>query len=676
MSTGTARAGSPQAGSPRSGSPRTADRPGVGPEVLVAVLSVALLVTIAVLAVTSGVAAPLIGDPGAAVRWGQPVVRVVHDVSAALSVGTLVLAACVLPRGDAFHRALRVALPASITWAVAALTGMVVGAAQFFGTPLATPGFGSLMSQWVAEVDGGRQALIGVVLAAVLATVVAAVRTPVGAGVAAVTGIVALVPVALGGHSGSAASHDLATTSLWLHLVGVCVWFGGLLALGLLSGSLGRSLPPVAARFSTLAGWGFALVAGSGVANAWTRIGTPSALLSTYGALVTGKAAAVVLLGVAGWWHRRSVVAALSGGASGRRPFWRLVGAELVVMGVATGLAVALARTRTPVPEAGPAVPTPAQFWTGEPLPEPLTGARLFTEVSPDILWLVVAGAAALVYVRGVLVLRRRGDRWPAHRTGLWLLGCAVLAYVTSGGPATYGRLLFSAHMVQHMTLAMLVPALLVFGAPVTLAARALRRRRDSSRGPREWLLGLVESRPAQIVAHPVVAAALFTGSMIAFYFTPLFGVALRTHVGHELMMVHFLATGYLFAQGLVGIDPGPSRPAYPFRLVILFATMVFHAFFGMALTGGEVLLQATWFSQLGWGIDLLADQQRGGGIAWGVGEAPTLLLALVVAVQWSRSDDRESRRSDRAADRDGDADLARYNAMLAGLGDSGAATR
>jgi cytochrome c oxidase assembly factor CtaG len=95
---------------------------------------------------------------------------------------------------------------------------------------------------------------------------------------------------------------------------------------------------------------------------------------------------------------------------------------------------------------------------------------------------------------------------------------------------------------------------------------------------------------------------------------------------------------------------------------------MAFHAFFGLALMTGSGLLLADWYGAMGrqWGAPPLVDQQNGGGIAWSVGEIPTVILAIVVALQWARSDDREAKRIDRAADRDGDADLEAYNAMLA----------
>ena len=176
-------------------------------------------------------------------------------------------------------------------------------------------------------------------------------------------------------------------------------------------------------------------------------------------------------------------------------------------------------------------------------------------------------------------------------------------------------------------------------------------------------------------LSHPVVAAGLFAVSLATFYYSPLFELSLRTHTGHVLMTAHFLLTGYLFASVLIGVDPGPARPAYPLRLVVLFVTMAFHAFFGVALTQGTSLLAPDVLTQLGrtWGRSPLADQVYGGAVAWGLGELPTLLLGMAVALAWVRSDDRESRRSDRAADRDGDAELAEYNARLAAMADGDA---
>ena len=99
---------------------------------------------------------------------------------------------------------------------------------------------------------------------------------------------------------------------------------------------------------------------------------------------------------------------------------------------------------------------------------------------------------------------------------------------------------------------------------------------------------------------------------------------------------------------------------------------MAFHAFFAVTLMGSTTLLQPFWFETVfadrGWGDDPLADQRYGAALAWGVGEVPTIVLAVLVAVRWMRDDSREARRRDRRADRDGDADLAAHNEMFAAL--------
>jgi cytochrome c oxidase assembly factor CtaG len=282
-------------------------------------------------------------------------------------------------------------------------------------------------------------------------------------------------------------------------------------------------------------------------------------------------------------------------------------------------------------------------------------------------LWLTVAATMVGLYLAGVLRLRRRGDRWPVGRLLWWLAGCLGLVFVTSGGPAVYGRVHFSAHMLQHMALMVTVPFLLVLGAPVTLAMRALGARTDGSFGPRELLLALVHSRLLRLLGHPVVASVLFTGSLVAFYYTPLFGLAMFTHTGHVLMTAHFLLTGYLFVWSLVGVDPGPARPPYPFRLLLLLVMLGFHAFFGISLMSSGALLAPDWWHALGQTDDaaLLADQQTGGAIAWAAGDLPSLLLSVALVVGWVRSDAQETRRLDRKADRDGDAELRRYNEQL-----------
>ena len=302
----------------------------------------------------------------------------------------------------------------------------------------------------------------------------------------------------------------------------------------------------------------------------------------------------------------------------------------------------------------------------------PLTAARWVTEWRIDALWVPLAVLGAAAYLAAVVRLRRRGDRWPPLRTASWLGGCLVLVWATSSGPGVYGMVLFSMHMVQHMTVATAVPVFIALGAPVTLALRTLPRRRDHSRGPREWLLGVVHSWPSRLLSHPVTAAPLFIGSLVMFYYSPVFQLSLSTHLGHVLMMIHFLISGYLFANVICGIDPGPARPPYPFRLLLLIVTFAFHAFFAVSMmTGGDVLAQE-WFRQIPrtWGNTLDEEQSLGAALSWALGDYPVAILAIALVYSWIKSDARDARRHDRQAHRDGGAELAAYNAYLAGLAD------
>ena len=633
----------------------------------------------------TGALAPALGDPGALVRLGLPVVTVGSELTAAVALGGALLAAAVLPRGGgrassegrAWPTALLVAAVAAGLWTVLAVVDLVLSYASIAGRAPTGPTFGAELGLFVTSVSLGRT-LLGVAGVAAVVCVVALLATrPVGALLTALLVGVALAMQSQTGHAAGEVSHELAISSMFLHLAGAAVWIGALAALALVAHRLGRDLAAAVERYSAIAAWAFAGVAISGTVNAAIRLGAPSELVTTpYGRLVVVKVVLFGALGALGWAHRRRTIPALAdaGTTSSRAPgaFWRLVAVELAVMGAVSGVAVALGSTPPPVPPSPAGDPTPAEIVTGHPLPPPPSVELWLTSFRWDLLPAVGCLAAAVVYLRWVRRLHARGDRWPVLRTVSVLLGLVLLAWTTSGGPAVYGHVLFSAHMIQHMVLAMVVPIFLALSAPVTLAARALPVRRDGSWGPREWLLNTVHSRWAQAVAHPVVAAVVFAGSMIVFYWTGLFELALTTYAGHLGMIVHFTLAGYLFVNALVGVDPGPKRLGYPLRLLLLFATMAFHAFFGVSLTSGETLLVPDWFGVLGrpWGPSALADQRAGGAVAWGIGELPVLLLAIGVALAWSRDDERTARRRDRAAERDGDAELTEYNAMLARLGD------
>ncbi|TXS49532.1 cytochrome c oxidase assembly protein [Streptomyces sp. OR43] len=290
-------------------------------------------------------------------------------------------------------------------------------------------------------------------------------------------------------------------------------------------------------------------------------------------------------------------------------------------------------------------------------------------QFSADPFFLIGCVLAVVLYAYAVLRLRGRGDDWPVSRTVFFVVGVLTIALVMCTRLNDYGMVMFSVHMVQHMVISMLSPILLLLGAPVTLALRALPVAGRDRTGPRELLLMLLHSRYMKIITHPAFTIPLFIASLYALYFTPLFDFLMGSTAGHLAMMVHFLAVGLVFFWPIMGIDPGPHRPGYLMRMLELFAGMPFHAFFGIALMmASEPMVKVYENPPASLGIDALSDQNAAGGIAWAFSEIPSVLVLVALVFQWYRSEQRTAKRSDRAADRDGDRELQAYNAYLASL--------
>ncbi|MEU4100358.1 cytochrome c oxidase assembly protein [Streptomyces tanashiensis] len=290
-------------------------------------------------------------------------------------------------------------------------------------------------------------------------------------------------------------------------------------------------------------------------------------------------------------------------------------------------------------------------------------------EFSPDLFFLIGCLAALGLYGWGVARLRRRGDAWPVSRTVLFTVGVLSVALMMCTRLNDYGMVMFSVHMVQHMVISMLSPILLLLGAPVTLALRALPVAGRGSTGPRELLLKLLHSRYMRVITHPAFTISMFIASLYGLYFSPLFDFLMGSKAGHIGMMVHFLMVGLIFFWPIMGVDPGPHRPGYVMRMLELFAGMPFHAFFGIAMMmATQPLVDAYKNPPASLGIDALADQNAAGGIAWAFSEIPSVLVLIALVYQWYHSEQRQAVRKDRAADRDGDKELEEYNAYLASL--------
>ena len=593
----------------------------------------------------------------------------VRDLSMAGVVGALLLIAFAIPKDHpAAERAARVGRIASIVWVASALTYSLATYAYIRNSAVDVNRF--LQEWWtysnsVELLQAHRQVIFAAVVASIMMSLV---KGPILAACSLIPVVWAIGWQSQTGHAAGSLDHHLATSSMFLHIAGATLWVGVIGVVAALRKPLGGAAKDVIIRASHMAIWGAIIVTVSGVANAWLRLASPSQLFTTgYGAMITAKI--VLMFGAIALaaWHRRVTLPRLSE-ADVAAKFWRVLSIDVVALVAIMTIAGVLSTMAAPITAIPVVDPSPAYYLTGYGLPPQTSAWNWIALWRLEIITAFAFVTAGVVYLRWVVRLRRRGDHWPMLRPVLWCIAMAILLWVSQGAPAIYGMTIFSGHMIEHMVLVTVAPVFLALAAPVTLALRALPARTDGSRGPREWLRGIVESRFMAFVSHPVVAAVFFAAALVAFYYSPLFEFSLRNHAGHLWMIFHFAIVGYLFVNALIGIDPGPTRPRYPMRIVLLFATMAAHAFFGVSVTASTVLLAPTWFGLMGrdWGPDAITDQQYGGSLAWAMGELPVVILAILVVAAWKKSDTRDAVRLDRKADRDHDADLNAYNAMLA----------
>lgn len=633
----------------------------------------ATVIAVGLVALTGGLSYAVAGltDPGDVTRYGVMVVRVGADASAAVCIGSLLLAAFLVPPQKSGildvdgYAAVRTAGFAAFSWFVFAIASVFFTAADGAGRPVGEVLQPDVFVNYVTAIQQPKAWLFTALTAIIVALGCRVVLSWGWTTVLFFVSVAGLIPIAITGHSSSGGSHDMATNSLLFHLIAAALWVGGLIALLAHARRRGAHLDLVAHRFSSTALVCWVVLAVSGVVNALVRV-SPSQLFTTdYGLLVVGKVVALAVLGVFGHQHRQRSLRGLSQGG-GRGQLVRLAAVEVLVMFVTIGLATAL--SRTPSPTELTARPSTIELLLGYSLDGPPTFVRLLTDWRFDLLYGTAAVVLAALYLVGVRRLRSRGDAWPVGRTVAWLCGCATLLVATSSGIGKYSPAMFSVHMGSHMLLSMMAPIFFVLGGPVTLALRVLPPAgKGAPPGPREWLLAFTHSPITRVLTHPVVALALFVGSFYVLYYSGLFDTALRHHSAHLAMNAHFLLAGYLFFWLVIGIDPAPRRLPPLGRLGLLLASMPFHAFFGVTLMNMQTVIGETFYRGLNlpWVGDLLTDQRLGGGIAWASGELPVLIVMVALMIQWTRADEREARRRDRREDATGEQDLQAYNAML-----------
>ncbi|MEY2850693.1 MAG: hypothetical protein RJA96_564, partial [Actinomycetota bacterium] len=181
---------------------------------------------------------------------------------------------------------------------------------------------------------------------------------------------------------------------------------------------------------------------------------------------VLGKIVATIVLVFIGYLHRKTLSKKDSINWVG---FAKLLTAEALIMVVTVLMGTWLSTSASP-DRPGSIEFSPALSIVGVETPPPPSLSRILFSYEPNALMIGILTLMVALYVKGVIVLTKRGDKWPVGRTVAFALGITATDFATSGGLGLYSQFSFSYHMMSHMVLGMVAPIGLVLGAPMTLA--------------------------------------------------------------------------------------------------------------------------------------------------------------------------------------------------------------
>ena len=245
----------------------------------------------------------------------------------------------------------------------------------------------------------------------------------------------------------------------------------------------------------------------------------------------------------------------------------------------------------------------------------------------------VVGGC--LVLAAGYLAVAgsKQTRRAPAFFAGIAVLFLALDSPLDTLGD-TY---LFSAHMVQHLLLILIVPPLLLLGMPASLVERARRvpRMRCSM----------------SALGAPAVAWGLGIGTMAVWHIPALYEAALVSGGVHVVQHLSFLVTGTIFWWPVVApagdarLDPLPA-------VLYLVAAALAGSVLGIVITFARVDLYPAYLLPVdrlgieplirnGWGLSPDVDQELGGLLMWIPGGLVYLCAILGVMARWYRTSER-----------------------------------
>jgi putative membrane protein len=238
----------------------------------------------------------------------------------------------------------------------------------------------------------------------------------------------------------------------------------------------------------------------------------------------------------------------------------------------------------------------------------------------------VVAGAGLLAGAWTGAWLARRARPRGAEIVALGSALVALLGVLNGPVHDLSDRYLFSAHMLQHLVLTLVIPPLLLAATPAWMIDALLRP---------SWL-----ARLARVLTRPLPALTVYAVALIGWHLPAAYGLALAVHAWHIVQHLTLMAAATIAWWPVLGRSLVAPRLPYAAQILYLFAFGLPMTMVAAMITGAERLLYPFYAAApplVSWSP--LVDQRLGGVLMWVPAGIVPLVAFTIVFFRWAAAE-------------------------------------
>jgi putative membrane protein len=259
----------------------------------------------------------------------------------------------------------------------------------------------------------------------------------------------------------------------------------------------------------------------------------------------------------------------------------------------------------------------------------------LLNEWSAPLILNVVIFLTAFFYFRGWLSLRRSSPGLISIQSLVAFLSSMFFLWFAIGSPlSAFDEASLTIHMIQHILLMLVIPPLVLLGAPTMPFLHGLPQSFvRTALGP--FLRWSSVRSLGEFLTHPLVCWVLAAVALLAWHVPSAFELALRSDFWHEVEHACFLTTSLLFWWPVIQPFPSEARwPRWSIPLYLFFGMLPGSALGAFLAFCDRVLYPAYNAAPGLFQITPLTDQILAGMLMWVFGTFVCLIPAVAITLK------------------------------------------